>query len=149
MKDLNILEQLKEDVLIVGRHIYIKEGDCAYVAKPNATGELNIFEINKESLERSVHPVKNPTLEQKENALLNHILDDNKNNPSKRGIYSIGIGKLYYEYLDAISDVKYERIDDTDLINRFALNADDLVVKNLAKSIIEGYTKKDEKLLTK
>ena len=149
MKDINILEQLKEDTLIVGKHIYIKEDECVYVVKPNQSGKLNIFEINGKSLEKSVHPVKNPTQEQYENALLNYILDDNRNNPSKKGIYSIGIGKLYYEFLDAISDVKYGKMQDVDLINRFALNKEDATLNKLAKNIVDGYKLEEENILVK
>lgn len=149
MKDINILEQLKNETLIVGKHIYIKEDECVYVMKPNTNGELNIFEINGENLEKSVHPIKEPTQEQYENALLNYILDDNRNNPSKRGIYSIGIGKLYYEFLDAISDVKYGKIIDVDLVNRFALNREDSSLNKLAKVIVDGYKLKEEKILEK
>lgn len=149
MKDINILERLAKETMIVGKHIYIKEDECVYVAKRDNAGELKIFQITKESLEKNVHLVKEPTQEQYENALLNYILDDDRNNPAKRGIYSMGVGKLYYEFLDALSDIKFGKIEDVDLINRFALNNEDVVLNKLAKTIVDGYKLEDEKLLTK
>ena len=149
MKDVNILDKLAKDTMIVGKHIYIKNDDCAYVAKPDTTGQLKIFQITNETIDKNIHLVKEPTQGQYENALLNYILDDDRNNPSKRGIYSMGVGKLYYEFLDALFDVEHGRIQESDLIQRFALNNEDVVLNKLAKTIVDGYKLEDEKLLTK
>ena len=111
MKDINILEgSLKNVFVVVGGHTYAKEDDIVYLAKPNDKGTLEIFAVNPEMpIEKSVNVVKQPTKEQYENALLNLIIDDNRQNPSKRGLYSLGLGEIYYEYLDSLSSIKYGR----------------------------------------
>ena len=153
MKDVNIFERdLKGVFVVVGGHTYARSTDnFVYLSKLNTTGKLEIYKVDPDEskLDDSISLVKTPSMEQFENALLNLIIEDEHQNPSKRGLYSLGFGKIYYEYLDSLSNIKYGKDDGHRLVHSFALNKDDKVVKNLVRAVVACHTQENEKTMTK
>ena len=142
MKDLNELERYRNKILLVGKHTYMTEGGYAYVAKKDEGNVLQIFAIKTgEISEDSIHHVSMPTAEQYANALLNYILDDNSTNESKKGIYNLGVGDIYMEFLDTVADLKFGRTSKERIITKFGLDKDDKVLSKLTSKVIESFSK--------
>lgn len=145
MKDLNELEKLSGKILLVGKHTYIANEGHAYVAKKGEENALQIFSIKTGKLgEDSVHHVSTPTAEQYTNALLNYILDDNSTNESKKGIYNLGVGDIYMEFLDTVADLKFGRTSKERIITKFGLNKNDKVLAKLTNKVFESFNKTED-----
>ena len=89
--------------------------------------------------------IKEPSQEQIETALFNLIVEDNKTNLGKTGIYNKDRAELSQLYTKSLKDIENGKCNKNELIDRFALNFDKSYLNDLANKLCADVVEKRQK----
>lgn len=131
--------------------IYYTNKNGSYYTLTNSQDGKNNYQIMKNH-HNEEEIVKNPSLTEKEQALLNYIIEDNFSNPSKSGIYNLHEEQIFSSFKKLLVDIRLTKIDSQNIINRFGLNKIQdanlkVAIISLIEEILNDKNKKESKNL--